>query len=203
MIVYVYDREGGVVQTKRVVDRMLSCVLLILLSPLLIMVAIAIKLTSPGPVIYGGMRVGLRGNEFYIHKFRTLRENSATSGLDVVVSGDTRITALGKILRMWYLDEFSQLWDVLLGRMSLVGPRPYTRPDADHRASLFHGFNRREVVRPGMTGLAQVLLRRGRSERNLRRALVCDRYYIRHRSLWLDFQLLMRTIVVICEHRGA
>jgi lipopolysaccharide/colanic/teichoic acid biosynthesis glycosyltransferase len=159
-------------------------------------------MTSPGPALYGGMRVGLRGQEFYIHKFRTLRANSATPGLDTIRSGDPRITTLGKILREWYFDELIQLWDVFLGHMSLVGPRPYTRPDAEYREALFARFRKREEIMPGMTGLAQVSLGRDRSKNNLCRTLNYDLYYIRHISPCLDLYILFRTIIVILTRRG-
>ena len=192
---------------KRVVDVVLSAVGLILCAPLFILIGIAICLDSPGPVLYRAPRAGRKGRPFRCCKFRTmvvnadrlkdsLRKRNERRGPLFKITNDPRITRLGKFLRKYSLDELPQLWNVLLGDMSLVGPRPhplddYSKYNVDHR--------RRLEVKPGVTGLWQVTARRDPSfETNMR----LDLQYIENWDLRLDFEILLRTFSAVLRAEG-
>jgi len=180
--------------TKRVLDVILSVCGLILLSPLLAVIAAAIKLNDSGPVLYRQVRVGLGGRRFTIIKFRTMNEH-AESQLGAVwsVPRDPRCTRLGRLLRRAGLDELPQLWNVLRGDMSLVGPRP-ERPEftRDFRKE-YSAYDLRHGVRCGITGYAQVHGWRGYT--SLEERLRHDLYYLRNWSLALDIKILTLTLI--------
>jgi exopolysaccharide biosynthesis polyprenyl glycosylphosphotransferase len=192
---------------KRLLDGVGAAVGLILTSPLLLLIAVAIKLDSTGPVLYCALRAGKRGRCFICHKFRTmvsnadalkdsLRHQNERSGPTFKIKDDPRLTRLGKFLRKLSLDELPQLWNVLKGDMSLVGPRPHPTDDFD-QYSLEH--LRRLDVTPGITGLWQVTARRDPSfERNM----ALDLQYIENWSLWLDLQILLKTIPAVVAGNG-
>lgn len=201
--------EGWPVVAKRVFDLVVSSMLLLFLSPLLLVVAAAIKLTSPGPVLFKQKRLGLNKRRFNIYKFRTMVADAEKRMKDVEhlneVSGpvfkiknDPRITPLGKFLRKTSIDELPQLLNVLLADMSLVGPRPLPVRD-------YEGFNedwqrRRFSVKPGITCLWQV---KGRSSIAFEQWMQLDLQYIDKWSLWLDMQILVWTIPAILKGSGA
>lgn len=143
--------------TKRIIDILASATGLILASPVMLLVAIAIKLDSPGPIIYSQVRVGKGGKEYLIFKFRSMVNNAeARTGAVWARKDDNRVTRVGKFIRKTRLDELPQLWNVLKGEMSLVGPRP-ERPLFVEKFEREHpGFKNRLLVKPGLTGLAQV-----------------------------------------------
>jgi exopolysaccharide biosynthesis polyprenyl glycosylphosphotransferase len=199
---------GSQVVAKFAFDIIVSSVLLLLLSPLLAAVAIGVKLTSPGPVLYRQRRVGLRGRPFTMLKFRTMRRNAdreveqlrdAHGVTDVMfkMKNDPRVTRIGRWLRKFSIDELPQLFNVLRGDMSLVGPRP-PLPEEVTRYEDWH-FDRLEVP-PGITGLWQVS---GRSDVAFDDAVRLDIFYIENWSLTYDLYILIKTIPVLILNRGA
>ncbi len=189
---------GGKRFAKAVLDRMLAALALLLLSPLLLPVALAIRLDSRGPALFRQVRIGRDGREFRVVKFRTmhvdaeaglaeLRPANETDGLLFKIAGDPRITRVGKILRRTSIDELPQLINVLIGDMSLVGPRPLPVKDSDFTGDV----RRRLLVKPGITGLWQV---NGRSRLSWPDAVRLDLYYVENWSIALDLAILGRTL---------
>jgi sugar transferase (PEP-CTERM system associated) len=190
--------------TKRVLD--IGCALfgLILAAPLLLITTVLVKLTSPGPALYHQKRVGQHGREFTVHKFRSMR-NDAEAGTGAVwaTAGDARVTTVGKFIRRTRLDEIPQLWNVLVGDMSMVGPRP-ERPEFVGRLTEqipFYGL--RHSVRPGVTGWAQVRYTYGASVEDAMEKLQFDLFYIKHMSLAFDLFVLLSTVKTVILRRGA
>jgi lipopolysaccharide/colanic/teichoic acid biosynthesis glycosyltransferase len=195
---------------KRCVDVVGAAAALALAAPLLALLAVVVKLDSPGPVLFAQQRVGLGGRPFRMLKLRTMRdgadgEKAALAYLNrsgdarlFKIPGDPRVTRVGRGVRRWSLDELPQLWNVLVGDMSLVGPRPFFETDlADYEA---HHF-RRLAVKPGITGLWQVS---GRSDVvDFEEVVRLDRQYIERWSLALDLRLLARTLPAVAGRRGA
>jgi exopolysaccharide biosynthesis polyprenyl glycosylphosphotransferase len=178
---------------KRALDLILSIVGLIVLSPLLLFIALVIKLTSPGPVFYTRERVGLDGRRFNMLKFRTMvvgAEEEAEPGW--TRPDDARRTPVGRLLRRTNLDEFPQLFNVLVGSMSLVGPRPERPEMVEQFKPLVDRYSHKHWVKPGMTGWAQVNGWRGRTD--LKRRIEHDIYYIERWSLWFDLKILFLTL---------
>jgi sugar transferase (PEP-CTERM system associated) len=189
---------------KRVLDIAFSAVGLLLGAPIMLLVAVAVRLTSRGPVLYHQRRVGRHGREFTAHKFRTMREN-AESGTGPVWSAvnDTRITPVGGFLRRTRLDEMPQLWNVLVGDMSFVGPRP-ERPEFVHELTeRIPFYGQRHVLKPGLTGWAQVRYTYGASVEDAIEKLQYDLYYIKNLSIALDFVIVLETIKTVLTRRGA
>ena len=193
---------------KRVLDITLSAIALLAAAPLLAAVALAIKVASPGAVLYRAQRVGLKGRRFVCYKFRTmvcdadklkdgLRSGNERRGPCFKIAADPRITRVGRFLRRYSLDELPQLWNVLRGEMSMVGPRPHPLDDFEHYR-LEH--LRRLDVTPGITGLWQVTARRDPS---FQRNMALDLEYIEHWSLGLDLWILWKTMFVILHGSGA
>jgi exopolysaccharide biosynthesis polyprenyl glycosylphosphotransferase len=202
-------RSRGARLAKRVLDVLGSTVGLLVLSPVLLVLALAVKLTSRGPILFMQERCGLGGHPFRFYKFRTMVEDAEGRKSDLEhlnemigpvfkIRRDPRITSLGRVLRKVSLDELPQLWNVLRGDMSLVGPRPPT-PDEVVR------YNARQVQRlsvmPGITGLWQVSGRNDISD--FERWIDLDLEYARTWSLWLDLRILLKTVVVVALLRGA
>jgi lipopolysaccharide/colanic/teichoic acid biosynthesis glycosyltransferase len=179
---------------KDLTDLCLGVVLLVASAPVLAAAALLVRVTSRGPVIYRQTRLGQGGRRYTIFKLRTMKHNcEAKSGIRWATKGDSRITPAGKFLRATHLDELPQLWNVLRGEMSLVGPRPERPEIADKLADAILEYHERTSVKPGVTGLAQVLLPADTGLDSVRRKLMVDRAYIRHRSLWLDIRILVGT----------
>jgi exopolysaccharide biosynthesis polyprenyl glycosylphosphotransferase len=195
---------------KRGFDFVVSVSLIILLSPLLIAIALIIKLDSPGPIVYKQQRVGLNDKRFKALKFRTMvinadklqkeleARNETNDGVLFKMKNDPRITKVGVFLRRYSLDELPQLFNVLFGEMSLVGPRPLPVRDVEKFSE--HHFIRHKVL-PGITGLWQVS---GRSDiLDFEQVVRLDTFYIENWSLLLDVQILLRTVLVILQKKGA
>lgn len=178
---------------KRATDLVIASCALLLLSPLLLLIAVSVRLTSPGPALFRQWRHGHLGTPFLILKFRTLRH--AGAAFEQIDPDDLRITPIGRWLRRSRLDELPQLWNVLRGEMSLVGPRPHALAHGEEMAGLAPGYHLRHRMRPGMTGLAQVEGCRGpiRTLAHLTRRLDFDLAYIRDWSLRRDLVILLRT----------
>jgi len=200
---------GWHLELKRLIDVVLSAVLLVVLSPLLLLVAAWIKLADPGPVLFVQERVGLNKRPFRLYKFRTMVPDAEArlaevehlnevDGAAFKLRSDPRITKLGRFLRRTSIDELPQLLNVLRGDMSLVGPRPL--PFRDFRAFQDDAHRRRFTVRPGITGLWQVS---GRSNVSFDRWMELDLSYIDHWSLLLDLKILARTVGVVLRGTGA
>jgi sugar transferase (PEP-CTERM system associated) len=190
---------------KRASDIMISVVGLILAAPIGLIVALAVKLTSRGPVLYHQARVGQHGRVFTVHKIRSMREDAeaATGPVWASKSGDPRVTPIGRLLRRSRLDELPQLWNVLIGDMSFVGPRP-ERPEfvaALTKEIPFYG--QRHILRPGLTGWAQVRYTYGASTEDALQKLQYDLFYIKNLSLALDFFIMVETIKTVLLRRGA
>jgi lipopolysaccharide/colanic/teichoic acid biosynthesis glycosyltransferase len=203
---YYYDlatRHPVAARLKRAVDVLASTALITLLTPLLLAIMALIKLTSRGPVIFRQRRIGFRCNQFEMYKFRTMvidadRMVSGNGEAFVKPKNDPRVTPIGRFLRKYSLDELPQLFNVLEGTMSLVGPRPLREIDLAKlpRRSMVRRF----ATPPGITGLWQVS---GRSDLVGGRALQLDREYVDRWSLSLDFEILLRTVEVVFTGRGA
>jgi polysaccharide biosynthesis protein PslA len=194
---------------KRSFDVGVALLTLALHTPLLLIAAIAISLDSPGPILFRQRRIGLHGRPFELLKFRTMIHHPSEHGrLRQTRPGDPRVTRIGALLRHTSFDELPQLWNVVRGEMSLVGPRPHA-PGTCAGDTLFeHVCERyplRHQVRPGMTGLAQVRGWRGQTDtkEKLLRRLDCDLEYIARWSLWLDCIILARTAASLVRMRNA
>lgn len=197
---------------KRALDLAGALIGLILLSPILVIIATIVRLDSRGPVLYRGLRIGRGGQRFKMLKFRTMQVGAETA-LEEVVQGapdevlsaqgfqkllhDPRLTRAGRVLRRSSLDELPQLWNVLLGEMSLVGPRPFLPEQRKMYGEPYADYLR---VRPGMTGLWQVS---GRSRLSFTERARLDADYLRDWSLWLDLRILVQTIWVVVRGDGA
>lgn len=180
---------------KRVIDLLGSTIGLIVLSPLLILIAISIKLTSKGPVFFKQERLGLNGKVFKIIKFRTMVVNAEKigDGLTVKSNNDNRITMVGKILRKTSLDELPQLLNVIIGQMSLVGPRPPVTYFPYKGIESYPDWARKRFeMRPGLTGLAQVTVRNSVSWDD---RIILDNKYVDTFNLWLDIKILLKTFI--------
>lgn len=187
---------------KRGMDLVLASVALVLLAPLMAALALAIKWTSHGPILYRQSRMGLGGKTFAMLKFRTMHvEAEAATGPVWAARHDRRCTPLGRFLRRWSLDELPQLFNVLAGEMSLVGPRPERGVFVEKFRRKIPCYVQRHQVQAGMTGWAQVHGWRGNS--SLRHRVQCDLYYISHWSLGLDLKILLMTLVRGLWHRHA
>ncbi len=180
---------------KRLVDITMSTVfILLVMSWLTPILALLIKLTSKGPVFFIQKRTGLMGAEFNCYKFRTMYVNDEADTTQVSIN-DKRITAIGKFLRISHLDETPQFFNVFLGEMSIVGPRPHMIYHTNYYSEVIPYYNLRLEVKPGMTGMAQIKDYIGEinGERELRKRIQWDIYYMKHRSLLLDLQILITT----------
>jgi len=174
---------------KRAFDLLVSLFLLILISPLLCVVALAVYLNDFGPAIFKQRRVGWAGREFWLYKFRSMVLNAEQLGGYATQQGDVRITPVGRFIRKTSLDELPQLLNVLKGEMSLVGPRPNV-PLQRHRYS-DDEWRLRHSIRPGITGLAQATLRSSATEEQRKQM---DLEYVRHASFFLDIKIILMTV---------
>ena len=185
---------------KRAFDVVAATVLSVVLLSLMLLVALAVRLTSRGPVIYRQTRVGRGGVPFTIYKFRTMHEEAESdTGAVMAQKDDPRVTRLGRVLRASRLDELPQLWNVLRGDMSFVGPRPERPEFGDDYEREIQGYAERYRVRPGLTGYAQV---NGEYHTSAATKLKYDLAYIHNRSLWLDLRILSETVKVMLTRRG-
>jgi Undecaprenyl-phosphate galactose phosphotransferase WbaP len=197
---------------KRLMDITIVIIGSIIALPLFTFIALSIHFDSPGRVIYGHVRLGKNGKQIVVWKFRTMIENADEVLDEYLIShpdsltewtqsrklkNDPRVTRIGKILRKWSLDELPQLWNVLRGEMSIVGPRPIVEEEVYQYSDCFNLYTR---VLPGMTGLWQVS---GRNEVNYHNRVRFDEYYVRNWSIWLDLYIMARTFGVVISRKGA
>ncbi len=180
---------------KAVVDFITALVLLILTAPLIVAAMLLVKLTSAGPMLYTQTRLGRHGRPFTIYKIRTMvHDCESLTGPRWAVPGDTRITPLGRCLRRTHIDELPQLWNVLRGDMSLIGPRPERPEFAPRLEQAVPHYQMRLAVRPGVTGLAQVQLPPDTDLDSVRMKTAYDLYYIRAIGVWLDVRIAWATL---------
>ncbi len=179
---------------KAGVDYVLAGVLLVPALPLMLVCMAIVRLTSSGPAIYTQTRVGRGGRVFTLYKIRTMsHECESLTGPRWSIPGDPRITPVGRLLRHLHLDEFPQLFNVLRGDMSLVGPRPERPEIVKKLRQIVPGYDRRHVVKPGITGFAQIHLPPDSCIRSVKNKLVYDLFYIRRRSVRLELAILLAT----------
>ncbi|MFN6528865.1 sugar transferase [Nostoc sp. ChiSLP03a] len=187
---------------KRVIDLILILFLLVLVAPLLLLVALLVKLDSPGPVFYSQQRSGLYGKPFRVYKFRSMYQDAEKLGAQWASQRDPRITRVGYWLRLLRIDELPQIWNVLRGEMSLIGPRP-ERPEFDVKLKeAIPYYEVRHLVKPGITGWAQVMYPYGASIEDAYEKLSYDLYYIKNYSIWLDLAIAFKTIRVVLLGKG-
>jgi Undecaprenyl-phosphate galactose phosphotransferase WbaP len=203
---------AGLQFIKRSVDIVVSAAALLLSGPLLVLIALSVRLTSPGPIFFSHVRIGAGGRRFAAWKFRTMYTNgkelldkhldSDPAALaewlrDQKLRNDPRVTPLGKYLRKWSLDELPQIWNVLHGDMSIVGPRPIVNDEIIRYGDVFELYT---SVKPGITGLWQVS---GRNNTTYEERVRFDAYYVLNWSPWLDVYILIKTVVTIIRRTGA
>lgn len=223
---------------KRLLDVTVALTMLILLAPVMLLVAVLVKLTSRGPVIFRQTRVGLNlrtpgtdrrqqrgklpqgqvdrrvpgsdrrtafhyGRHFTLYKFRTMRTDAEKHGAQFAVKGDSRVTPIGRFLRKTRLDELPQLWNVLKGEMSLVGPRPERPEFIQGLSEQVPRYVDRLGLQPGLTGVAQILNGYDNEIESFRRKVAFDLHYLKHCSPWNDFKILVRTVSVVLTGSGA
>jgi sugar transferase (PEP-CTERM system associated) len=189
---------------KRVFDIVSALILLVLTLPLMLVTALLVKLESPGPVFYSQERVGLNGRVFKVVKFRSMRNDAEKDGVPRwATAGDSRVTRIGRILRKVRIDELPQLFCVLKGDMSMVGPRPERPYFVEQLVQDIPFYAVRHSVKPGVTGWAQVSYHYGASKEDTVEKLQYDLYYVKNHSLFLDVVVLFETIGVVLTGSGA
>ncbi|MGE3874323.1 MAG: sugar transferase [Parvibaculaceae bacterium] len=184
---------------KRCIDVLIASLALLVLAPVGLLIALAIKIESPGPILFWQLRYGRNRSSFHICKFRSMTVTESRGGFTQATRNDARVTRIGRFLRKTSLDELPQLYNVLRGEMSLVGPRPHAIAMDDAFAEVISNFNDRHLVRPGLTGLAQVAGFRGPTEilEHIEYRVHHDRLYIDKWSVFLDMKIMMRTVFVL------
>jgi lipopolysaccharide/colanic/teichoic acid biosynthesis glycosyltransferase len=197
------DASGVYVRSKRAID----VVLVLITSPLWLLlsalIAVVIRIDSPGPVIFSQERAARDQHPFTLYKFRTMVHEAEENGAQFAVPDDQRLTRVGKFLRRFRVDELPQLWNVLKGDLSLVGPRPEQLPFVDYFSQTIPFYSHRHLVRPGVTGWAQVNFGYADNEVETVRKLSYDLYYVKHVSPWLDLSILGRSIWTVLSGFGA
>lgn len=190
---------------KRALDIAGALALLLALAPILLATAALIRLDSAGPALFRQARTGFRGRSFNIYKFRTMQVSPATADLKQAVRGDVRVTRIGRLLRRCSVDELPQLLNVLVGDMSLVGPRPHAVSHDYTFAGVDRAYPRRFCTRPGITGLAQVTGSRGQSEtpEKIKARITKDLDYIDNWSMAGDFRIMIATVRVVLHDPNA
>jgi sugar transferase (PEP-CTERM system associated) len=189
---------------KRALDILLSAIGLILAVPVMLLVAIALRFTSPGPVFYHQRRVGRDNEIFTIHKFRSMRTDAEkATGAVWSSKGDPRVTPVGRFLRRTRLDELPQLWNVLVGDMSFVGPRPERPEFVSDLTKAIPFYGQRHVVRPGLTGWAQVRHSYGSTADDALQKLQYELFYIKHMSIAFDLFIILETAKTVLVRRGS
>jgi putative colanic acid biosynthesis UDP-glucose lipid carrier transferase len=190
---------------KRVSDFILAVLILLLISPFMAAIAVGVKLSSPGPVLFKQRRYGLDGKRIVIYKFRTMTVAEDGDVVRQATRNDSRVTRFGAFLRRTSLDELPQFINVLQGRMSVVGPRPHAVAHNEMYRKLIRGYMIRHKVKPGITGFAQVNGWRGETETvdKMKARIEYDLQYLRNWSLLLDLQIILKTVVVVLQKDNA
>lgn len=180
---------------KSILDFIAAAIILVLSSPFILISALLVRLTSHGPAFYTQMRLGLNGKPYVIYKLRSMYHDcEKQSGIKWCTFRDNRVTPVGRILRKSHIDELPQLWNVLRGEMSLIGPRPERPELVVSLEKALPRYRDRLLVKPGLTGLAQIQLPPDTDLESVRKKLVLDRVYVNRRSFWLDMRIYLGTI---------
>lgn len=198
---FVSSRTSAVI--KRALDIVVATGILAITAPLQVLVAVAVRLGSPGPMLFKQERVGLNGLPFTMLKFRTMRTDAEKNGPQWAAANDPRITGLGGVMRKTRIDELPQLWNVLAGHMSFVGPRPERPVFVRELRAAIPYYDQRHTVRPGLTGWAQVKFPYGASVEDTEEKLEFDLYYIKHMSSAFDITIIFETVRVLLTAKGA
>jgi exopolysaccharide biosynthesis polyprenyl glycosylphosphotransferase len=189
---------------KRITGFVMAGVLVLLTLPLIGIIALAIKLDSKGPVFFKQNRCGVEGRPFKVLKFRSMIDDAeASSGPRWATDDDWRITRVGRILRKYRLDELPQIWNVLKGEMSFVGPRPERPEFVEKLTEMIPYYSQRHTVKPGITGWAQVCYRYGSSVQDALEKLKYDLFYAKNMSLAMDVMIMLKTIKIVLLKSGA
>ena len=197
------NTRGSLRRLKRALDVLISLLLLIPAAPIMLITAIVVRLESPGPVIYKQDRVGLFEKEFTVYKFRSMRADAEKNGAVWASAHDARVTTFGKFIRKVRIDELPQIWNILKGDMSFIGPRPERMAFVTKLKETIPYYSLRHTVKPGLTGWAQVCYPYGASEDDARRKLEFDLYYIKNMSILLDINIVFKTVGVVLFPKGA
>lgn len=197
------NTRGSLRRLKRALDVCISLCMLVAASPLMLLAAACVRLESRGPVIYAQKRVGLREREFTVYKFRSMSVDAEKNGAVWASAHDSRVTRVGRVMRKLRIDELPQLWNVLKGDMSFIGPRPERMEFVRRLDKAIPFYWVRHSVKPGLTGWAQVCYPYGASEEDARIKLEYDLYYIKNMSLLLDLIIIFKTMGVVLFPRGA
>ena len=197
------NTRGSLRRLKRALDVGISLLLLIPCLPIMLLSALIIRLESPGPVIYTQSRVGLQEKEFTVYKFRSMRQDAEKNGAVWAQANDNRVTRFGKFIRKVRIDELPQLWNVLKGDMSFIGPRPERMEFVKKLEQKIPFYSLRHSVKPGLTGWAQVCYPYGASEEDARHKLEYDLYYVKNMSILLDIKIILKTVGVVLFPKGA
>ncbi|CUS38793.1 putative Undecaprenyl-phosphate galactose phosphotransferase RfbP [Candidatus Nitrospira nitrosa] len=198
-----FKRHAATAAAKRVVDVMIASVSLLTMAPFLLIVAMLIKLDSPGPIFYRQKRVGFHSRPFMIIKFRSMVDGAETSGPRWAQENDHRVSRVGRWLRKARIDEIPQFINVLKGEMSVIGPRPERPIFVEELRTQIPYYDIRHTVRPGITGWAQVMFGYAASQEDSHLKFQYDLYYIKNRSFWLDLKTLGKTVRVLMKGEGA
>jgi exopolysaccharide biosynthesis polyprenyl glycosylphosphotransferase len=189
-------------KVKRTIDLVVSLFAILILLPFGGLIFLLVHYNQPGTVIYKQKRVGLNGVEFYLYKIRTMIENAETEGAQWSSPDDPRVTKIGRILRRTRVDEIPQLWNILKGDMSIVGPRPERKEFVNELEQLIPYYDLRLMVKPGLTGWAQVMFPYGSTREDARKKLDYDLYYLKHFTITFDLLIMFKTIRVVLTKSG-
>ena len=187
---------------KRLLDIIISITGMILLLPLIIYVAVRVKFSSKGPILYFQERVGYKGKIFTIRKFRSMYVDAETNGPQLSVNNDERVTQWGRVMRRWKLDELPQLWNVLVGEMSIVGPRPEREYFIRQLKMNEQPYEQLLEVKPGITSLGMINYGYADNVAEMMERMKYDQIYIEKKSLTLDMKIMVRTLKIIFTAKG-
>lgn len=189
--------------SKRILDLFISILAMIILSPVYLVIYLSILLDDGLPIIFKQIRVGLNGNNFIMHKFRSMKKDAESTGAKYATQQENNVTRIGKVMRPIRLDETPQFYDILIGKMSFVGPRPEQPEFAKELAEVLPYYNYRHKLKPGLTGWAQTNYKYAATIEEQAKKLSYDLYYIKNRSFLFDLQIILRTFETVLFRKGA